>query len=225
MSCDQPPDHGHPPLYPIFLDLRGRRVVMVGAGPVAARKIEALRAAGARVTLIAPRATAELAALAAADELAWERRPYRRGDLAGAALALVAVDDPRVSEAAAAEARRAGIPVNVADRPELGDALVPAVVRRGRLQLAVSTGGASPAWARRLRQELEARFGAEYERLFDALAAARQELRAVGSDPAERRRALRALADPALLPLAAELEGPALVAAVLARARAPRTPP
>ncbi|MHB8765308.1 MAG: precorrin-2 dehydrogenase/sirohydrochlorin ferrochelatase family protein, partial [Deferrisomatales bacterium] len=181
-------------LFPVYLDLRGRRVVVVGGGEVGERKAEALLRAGARVTVVAPAATPGLRARAEAGELRWRARPYRVGDLEGAALAFAAVDDAAVGAEVAADARAAGVPVNVAGQPELGDFQVPATARRGRLQIAVSTGGASPAWARRIREDLEARFGPEYGRLFDALAAARGELLAAVTDPAERRRALASLA-------------------------------
>lgn len=136
--------------YPIFLDLRGRTVVVIGGGRVAARKAAGLADAGARVRVIAPRLDRKLRA----ERI--ERRPYRAGDLRGAVLAFAATDDREVNHAVAAEARRRRIPVNVADSAEDCTFLAPARVAVGDLQIAVSTGGTNPRLARRLRQRLEA---------------------------------------------------------------------
>jgi len=187
--------------FPLFMELDGRPVTVVGGGAVAERKVRMLLECGARVRVIAPEMTKELARLAAEGGLEHEQRPYRKGDLAEAALAFVAVDDADVSAAAAREAREAGVPVNVVDQPALCDFIVPSVLRRGRLAVAVSTGGASPAWARRIRERLEDGFGEEYERLLDALAAVRKRCMETISDPARRREALHSLADDSLLEL------------------------
>jgi len=135
--------------YPVFLDLRGRQVVVIGGGRVATRKVAGLREAGARVRVIAPQVRAGVAA----DRI--ERRRYRRGDLVGAVLAFAATDARAVNRAVAREARRLGIPVNVADSVEDCTFLAPARLRRGNVQIAVSTGGTSPRLARRLRERLE----------------------------------------------------------------------
>jgi precorrin-2 dehydrogenase/sirohydrochlorin ferrochelatase len=150
--------------HPVFLDLAGEPVVVVGAGAVAERKIAALLESGARVTVIAPKATPRLLALAEGGEVRLLARPYGPGDLAGCRLAYVATDDPEVSRAVRAEATALGVWLNVADQPELCGFIAPAVVRRGDLTLAVSTGGASPALARWIRERLEADFGPEYGR-------------------------------------------------------------
>ena len=188
--------------FPMMLDLTGKKVVVVGGGEVAERKVERLLGCGAAVTVIAPRSTPGLEELAADGRIAHEAREYRRGDIAGAAVAFVAVDDPDVSAAAAEEARELGVPVNVVDRPELCDFIVPSVLRRGRLTIAVSTGGASPAWARKIRKRLEDEFGEEYAVLFDAAASARRRCIENIPDPQRRREALLRLADESLLELA-----------------------
>ena len=136
-------------MYPIFMRLRGRRVVVIGGGKVAARKAAGLAATGARVRVVAPRVHPGIAA----DEI--ERRPYHSGDLAGAALAFAATDDRMVNHAVALEARRRRIPVNVADAAEECTFMVPARVRRAGIEVAVSTGGRSPRLAKELRQRLE----------------------------------------------------------------------
>ncbi len=139
------------PAYPVFLDLRGRPVLVVGGGRVAARKVEGLLAAGARVTVVAPRAEHRIRAWARQGRVCWRARGFEPGDLLGMELAFIATSDPRVNRAAAAEAERRGVWANVADDPSACRFLVPAVLRRGRLTVAVGTQGASPelaAWVR-----------------------------------------------------------------------------
>ena len=145
-------------LYPIFLDLSGRRCVVVGGGEVASRKARKLLQARARVVVISPEITPELESVA----VEVHRRPYGEGDLEGACLAFAATDSRDVNAAVAREGRERGIPVNVADRPSDGDFALPSTLRRGSLQVAVSTGGASPTLARRIKDELEEVFGPEW---------------------------------------------------------------
>lgn len=205
-------------LYPVFLDLAGRRAVVVGGGRVAERKVLALLEAGAAVEVVSPAATEALVQAAGAGRLRWHRRPFETGDLAGAALAFAATDRREVNAAVAAEARAAGVPGNVADDPAACDFLVPALLRRGDLLIAVSTGGASPAVARRIREELEARFGPEWGAYLELLSALRGALLAVG-DPSDRNRELFAdLADLDLLPLIREGRWREVEAAVVAAA-------
>lgn len=188
--------------FPILVDLDGRRVVVVGGGAVAERKVRAVLECGGQVIVVAPELTGGLRDLAFAGRISHENRPYRPGDLVGATVAFIAVDDAEVSRAAAKDAKASGVPVNVVDQPELCDFIVPAVLRRGRLAIAVSTGGASPAWARNIRDRLEDELGEEYGRLFEALARVRQKLLADTPDPARRRAALERLADESLVELA-----------------------
>jgi siroheme synthase-like protein len=152
-------------LYPIFLDLSGRRCVVVGGGKVASRKARKLLQARAGVVVISPEIGAELESVA----VEVYRRPYREGDLAGAYLAFAATDSREVNAAVAREGRERGIPVNVADSPSDGDFALPSTLRRGGLQVAVSTGGASPTLARRIRDELEEVFGPEWAGIVEEL--------------------------------------------------------
>jgi len=178
--------------YPVALDLTGRAAAVVGGGVVAERKIGGLLAAGAVVTAIAPRVTAAIAALAAAGRIHRVARAYRAGDLAGQDLVFVAVDDPAVAGAVAAEARARRVWVNAADDPERCDFVLPSVLRRGDLVVAVSTGGASPALARAVRERLERVLTEEYGALTTLVAGVRRELRAGARRPdaATWRRAL-----------------------------------
>ena len=183
---------------PIFLDVTGRECVVVGGGEVAARKVESLLEAGARVTVVSPRLSPTLESLAANGSMTHIARDYQRGDIRGCVLVYAATDDPKLHRELAAEARALGIPVNVVDVPELCTFIAPAVVKRGALQIAISTSGASPAFAARLRRELEDRFGTEYARTLEVLRAARRRLHTDEIDPAERMRRLKDLANSAL---------------------------
>jgi precorrin-2 dehydrogenase / sirohydrochlorin ferrochelatase len=163
-------EDGNVVLYPIFLDLSGRRCVVVGGGEVANRKARKLLQARARVVVISPEIRAELESVA----VEIQRRPYREGDLEGAHLAFAATNSREVNAAVAREAKARGVPVNVADEPSEGDFAVPSTLRRGRLQVAVSTGGASPTLARRIREELEKAFGPEWAGIVEESSAARR---------------------------------------------------
>lgn len=180
--------------YPVFLDLADGPVLVVGGGPVAEGKVEGLLAAGANVTVVSPTVTPRLGGWVTAGRIEHLARAYQPGDLAGRRLALVATDDPAVSGAVAAEGRERGIWVNAADEPARCAFILPAVIRRGRLVVAVSTGGASPAAARAIREELEGYLTEEHAMLVEVAADAREDLRrrAVSPGPARWRGALDA---------------------------------
>ena len=169
--------------FPVALELAGRPVVVVGGGEVAERRVERLVAAGAAVTVVSPALTITLAGMRAVGRIRHVARAYRPGDLEGARLALVATDDQGVTAAVAAEARASGVWLNAADDPTHCDVMLPGVVRRGILTIAVASGGASPALTRALREHLEATIGAEWGALGELAAAARRELRAAGRAP------------------------------------------
>jgi siroheme synthase-like protein len=179
--------------YPIVLDLSGRPCVVIGGGAVAARKVDALRTAAAVVTVISPTLAVELTRLAAAGQIRHVARAYRAGDLAGCRLAFVATDDGAVNAAVAQEGRERGVWVNAADDPAHCDFLLPSVLRRGDLVVAVSTSGMAPGLARAIREELETHVPAEYGPLVRMAAEVRAELRAAGRtlDPAAWASALR----------------------------------
>jgi precorrin-2 dehydrogenase/sirohydrochlorin ferrochelatase len=143
-------------LFPIFLKLAARPCLVIGAGNLAESKIESLQQANARVTVIAPKATPRIATLAAAGEIDWKQRNYTAGDLAGQFLVVAATNDPAVNRAVHKEAVENNILCNAVDDPPFCDFYFPSVVRRGDLQIAISTNGASPALAQRLRKEINA---------------------------------------------------------------------
>ncbi len=166
--------------YLVALDLRDRSCLVVGGGPVAEAKVEGLLFAHARVTVVSPALTERLTSWATAGRIAHRQREYGAPDLDGHQLAFSATDRREVTEAVAADARRRGVWVNAADDPRYCDFLLPSVLRRGRLQVAVSTGGASPALAARVRRDLESYFTPEYEDLVELAAEVRHEIRAGG---------------------------------------------
>jgi len=148
--------------YPVFLRLGAKKVVLIGGGAVALQKIPALLEAGAQLTVISPEALVEIERFAAEGKLRWEKRRYNANDLEGAALAIAATDDDALQRQAAADCRARNIWVNVVDVPPLCDFIAPAIVRRGDVQVAISTGGAAPALAKYLRKTLERTLGDEY---------------------------------------------------------------
>lgn len=173
----------------VALDLRGCDTVVVGGGEVAQRKVRSLLAAGARVTVIAPALGSWLAEQAAVQSVRWLARPYAPGDLAGCRLAVAATDSPAVNEQVAAEARDAGVFVNVATPPEAGDCWFLAGFERGGITVALGTAGASPFAARKLRERLEAAVPPELGQLVELLGEVRAEALAKLPDEAARKAA------------------------------------
>lgn len=161
---------------PINLDVRNKVVIVVGGGDVAGRKVLNLIDAGALVTVIAPRLTGVLRQLLAADRLTHLSRNYADGDLTGAFLAIAATDDNAVNRAVAKEARMRCILADIVDTPELSSFTMPAAMSRGDLVITVSTGGKSPALAKKIREELEEYFGVEYEATLRLLGGIREKL-------------------------------------------------
>lgn len=155
-------EQGHQP-YAVMLDLVGRLAVIVGSGPKSLRMSRTLLGHGAEVLVVAPDPPDELVAMEQEGELALERRAYRRGDLDGAFVAFAMSGSRPVDDAVAQEARECGILVNVEGDAASSDFIVPSLVARGALQIAVSTGGAAPQVAREVRREIAAAYGAEWE--------------------------------------------------------------
>ncbi len=164
--------------YPVFLNLRGRRAVVIGGGAVAEQKVLGLLSAGAHVTVVSPETTPRLAELAAAGEIDLRRRPYRSGDLAGARLAIGGTDDRAANAAVWAEAEREGVLLNAVDDLDHCSFIAPAIHREGDITVAVSTSGKSPALAARLRQRVTQLLGPAEARLCALLGELRPELAA-----------------------------------------------
>jgi precorrin-2 dehydrogenase / sirohydrochlorin ferrochelatase len=153
------------PFYIACLRLTGRRCLVVGGGDVGLEKVEGLLACGGAVTLVAPDAHGELARLAAEGSIAWERREYATADLDGSFLVIAATDVSEVNIAVHEDADARAMLVNVVDVPPLCNFILPAIVRSGPLAIAISTAGASPALAKRMKREIADQFGEHYARL------------------------------------------------------------
>jgi siroheme synthase-like protein len=151
--------------YPIFLNVSGKRCVVVGGGQVALRKVGALLAQGANVEVISPDICPELKKLADTGEIAVQVKIYQPGDLKRALIVIAATDDHGINLEVAKEAKMTGIPVNVVDDPGNSDFIVPSCLRRGDVAVAISTSGRSPALARKIRARLEKDLGEEYATL------------------------------------------------------------
>jgi len=167
-----------PDYFPAFLDLRARRCLVVGGGPIAERKVHGLLECGARVIVVSPTLVAGLAQLAAIGRIEHRPRVFRKIDARGCVLVIAATGIGSVDDAVAVAARRHGALVNAVDRPARCDFIYGAVLRRGELQIAVSTGGRAPALAREIRRRLEPVIGDDYAALVEVVGRERREARA-----------------------------------------------
>jgi precorrin-2 dehydrogenase/sirohydrochlorin ferrochelatase len=155
--------------YPVFLDINKKKCVIVGGGEVAARKAERLLDCGAKVLVISPKLLPELAALKEKGSISHIAAEYSGDLLDKSALVIGATDDEETNARISDDARAKGIPVNIVDDPQKCDFILPALMQRGDLTIAIGTGGKSPALARHLREELELKYGGEYEVFLDIL--------------------------------------------------------
>jgi precorrin-2 dehydrogenase/sirohydrochlorin ferrochelatase len=181
-------------LFPMFMKLEGRSCLVVGAGTIGEPKISSLIAAGASVRVVALDATAAVTEWARTGAITWEARAFDSADLDETFVVIAATNSRDLNVAIFHEARQRNILCNVVDDPEYCDFYYPAVVRRGDLQIAISTNGHSPALAQRIRRELEIQFGPEYGEWLEQLGRTRQQLFASKIDPEQRRRLLHELA-------------------------------
>jgi precorrin-2 dehydrogenase/sirohydrochlorin ferrochelatase len=165
--CDQSCVQGmlDTPFYIACLKLSGRRCLVVGGGDIGLEKVEGLLACDAEVVLVAPDAVDELQALAAEGSIDWERRAYAPGDLAGSFMVIACTNDTDVNIRVFDDAEQRAMLVNIVDVPPLCNFILPAIVRTGPLAIAISTAGASPALAKRMKREVAELFGEEYARL------------------------------------------------------------
>ncbi|HEY3988371.1 MAG TPA: bifunctional precorrin-2 dehydrogenase/sirohydrochlorin ferrochelatase [Acidobacteriaceae bacterium] len=182
------------PLLPIFVKLEGRACLVVGAGVVGLQKVRSLLECGASVTVTAPDARDEIRELHDQGKIAWRRQRYVSDDIRGQQLAIAATNDTEVNHAVYRDATAAGVLVNAVDDPPFCDFYFGSVVRRGPLQIGISTAGESPALAQRLRRQLELLLDKGTGPWLERLGALRREV--IGVHPAgeERNRLLRTLA-------------------------------
>ena len=168
------------PYYPLYLNLRGRKCAVLGGGGVALRKVTTLLKYTSDVTVISPRLCAGLKDLAGNGKIKVIHRAYRAGDLDDVYLAVIATSSRAVNQKAAAEAREKKTLVNVVDNSALSDFIVPSIVNRGNLTLAISTGGCSPSLARKIRKKLEGEFSQHYATLTAMVAEVRRDIKKRG---------------------------------------------
>lgn len=180
--------------YPVFLDIEGRRCLVVGGGPVATEKVQKLAEHGAAVRLVAPEITGDLRTMVERGELLeYHDRTYRPEDLEGCFLVIAATNLDAINRMVWQDAEARGLPCNVVDVPPLCNFIVPSIVRRGELAIAISTGGASPVVAKTIRRDLEERYGAEWEALVGLLRDLRDDLKVRYPDMPSRRDAVERL--------------------------------
>lgn len=173
--------------YPINLDVKGRRCLVVGGGGVGARKVKTLLDCGAEVMVVSPETAPELDTLAAGRAIHLEKRPYRETDLEGCFLVIGATDDEALNRRISRDAELRNMLCNIADFPKACNFILPSVVRRGDLIIAISTSGRSPAFAKTLRREIETRYGPEYGAFLSLMGAIRRKLLAEAHAPEEHK--------------------------------------
>ena len=176
------------PGYPLFIDIRAKRVVVIGGGEVAHRKIETLLHYGADIYVIALQANERVRELAQKGAITLEERAYTPGDLKGAALVICACGDAASEEEICAEAKQECCPINVVDVPERCGFIVPSIIQRGPLQIAISTSGAAPTEAKKIRKQLEAEFDESWAPYLDLMGEVRLLIkeRIAGGEPDRR---------------------------------------
>ena len=181
--------------YPIFLELSGRRTVVIGGGAVAVRKAQGLLAAGARLVVVAEHVNDMLTALCARSEAELVRSKYSKNYLAGAVLAIAATNNQQLNKQIYKDCQELEVICNVVDDPELCDFFVPAVVKRGDLQIAIGTEGYCPAYAGHLRKKLEQAFTSKHGEFLAELETLRKRIIKDMPDPADRKALLGQLVD------------------------------
>ncbi|HVS33568.1 MAG TPA: bifunctional precorrin-2 dehydrogenase/sirohydrochlorin ferrochelatase [Thermoanaerobaculia bacterium] len=189
------------PYYPIYLDIEGRDVLIIGGGNVCARKAETMLKYGARVTIVSPEFTGEIEGWARDGVLALRRKSYQESDLAGFSVVIASTDDRCVNGRIARDCRRRRIPVNVVDVTHLCEFIVPAIVERGSIQIAISTGGKSPALARTLKEDLQRTVGPEYDEVNQVLGTLRTGAKKVLPTDLDRKRFFDAILAEGILDL------------------------
>jgi len=180
--------------FPVFLNLKDRLCIVIGGGKVAERKVENLLKVKAKIKVISPELTFKLKKLVEEGKIEWEKRKYQKGDLNSAWLVIAATNDPEVQKEIYKEAEERHIFCNVVDVPELCSFIVPSIIKRGPLIIAISTSGVSPAVARRLRETLEELIGEEYEFYLELMKNLREQILNSNLSPEEKEKKLQKLA-------------------------------
>ena len=189
--------------YPVNLDIRKRNCLVVGGGAVATRKVKTLSDFNAIVTVVSPQFSEELIRMAN-NEIVLKKRPYRKSDLEEMFLVIGATDDKAVNRQIYVDAEQLNKLCNIADQPQLCNFILPAIVNRGDLLIAISTSGQSPAFAKKLRKELESQFGEEYGFLLNLMGAIRKKLLSATHEPEAHKPLFEQLLDAGLLAIIRE---------------------
>ncbi len=190
--------------YPINLDIQGRRCLVVGGGSVGTRKVITLLNCGAAVTVVSPRTTEKLNALAKAGSITLRNRSYRTTDLKNVFLVIGATDDEILNQKISSDADSRDILCNIADRPAVCNFILPSIVHRGDLIITISTSGKSPALAKKLRKTLERQFGEEYAVMLQLMGAIREKLLRQAHEPEAHKHLFNQLIDNGLLEMIRE---------------------
>lgn len=169
--------------YPVNLDINKKRCVVVGGGSVGTRKVRTLMECGAEVSVVSPVASDRLRQLAEESKIVLHLRRYSSSDLDGAFLVIGATDDEELNSRISKDAEKLGMLCNIADRPEVCNFILPSIIKKGDLVLAISTSGQSPAFAKKLRKKLEKEFGDEYAIFLELMGAVRKKLLAEAHEP------------------------------------------
>ncbi|MGE5702961.1 MAG: bifunctional precorrin-2 dehydrogenase/sirohydrochlorin ferrochelatase [Clostridia bacterium] len=181
--------------FPIVIDIHAKRCLVVGGGEVATRKVDSLIRAGAEVTVVSPEAGESIQLWAAEGKLIWRKQPFTDCDVAGFAFVIAATNISSVNHFVYEAVKRSGGWVNIVDRPDLCNFILPSVVHRGKLTISISTSGASPGLARKIKQRIEREIGPEYEEYVEFLATIRHQVLSEISDHSQRKRIFRELLD------------------------------
>ena len=169
--------------YPVNLDIRNKKCLVVGGGEVGTRKVITLLECGAFVTVVSIKASEKLLKLAESGLIELKRRPYTGADLGGMFLVICATDDEELNRQVGRDAGKINMLCNIADRPESCNFILPALVKRGDLVIAVSTSGKSPAFAKKIRKDLEKQYGVEYADFLKLMGAIRKKLLSNSHEP------------------------------------------
>jgi siroheme synthase-like protein len=176
------------PYYPIYIDIEDHAVLIVGGGIVCTRKAETMMRYGGRVTIVSPEITEEIAAWERDGALTVKLKKYAEADLEGASMVIASTDDQCVNARVARDCRRRRLPVNVVDVTHLCEFIVPAIIEKGSIQIAISTGGKSPALGRTLKEDLQRTIGPEYAEVNDLLGTLRKSAKEVLPTDVDRKR-------------------------------------
>ncbi|MFV1951572.1 MAG: bifunctional precorrin-2 dehydrogenase/sirohydrochlorin ferrochelatase [Nitrospinota bacterium] len=187
--------------YPVYLDLPGKRCIVVGGGTVAERKVGSLLKGGADVWIVSPDLSGQLKELVDQKKVRYIKERFEEGHLKDAFLVIGATDDPSINSRISREAQRKGILVNIVDLPGDCNFIVPSVVERGNMVISISTGGKSPALSKKIRKELEQRYGEEYDEFIDLMGEIREYIMSEVNDGRQRSLIFQRLVDSKIIDL------------------------